>query len=710
MKRFAIIISALFLLFPQISAQVRSTSLPACESNCDIYQVREFHSDSYGAIFRIYATGKGSATSYHLEKDLTLTAYDKNRNKLGEYYPSSLLAIEHDNTARVLGFNQNYSYDPTKKYLDLAIIFPSVPSGTAYVTVKEPGAGGWYWKNIATSPDRGSSRYSEPLCIIHSVKHRLVKTDNGEQLRFTVDATLTGCRGKTVWFAAFPRCKDYDGSYFPIENNPALSNVNSHGRVYAISDSYTVTQDQKRFQGVTLDVPSRRIPRLKGEESYYTLISVETDGDNVKMSPDHPQPRYHYQINWPSDKKWYKQTFTPEEMYNLRWTSTFDEYDSLDWIEAAANAGLVDAISMMASLYTWGERIPASLEKAEYWERKYVQKVPYSGMVDNSCRIDRINALKRFRAHNTRLSADDYYYLAQIIQEGWYGETKDVDRALCYMETAYRMNTTVSADDLADFYDEIAFSYILDEEYEKAMEMGMNAIRLTGNREVTQTTGESVCNVGWGHENDGRYRDAFNCYRVGAAFGSSLATAELARCYANGIYVGRDIDKAFALIKTAKELGYDDPNNRYWTYKRQIDDRDYAAYADWQRDAQDHYKRENKGSTLAGLVVVGALVAGVVALVANAGDSSSSSSSSSYSSSSSSSSSSYSSSYSSSSSGSSMSLCPDCSGRGMMNCIWCYGSGILKGGWFESDQVCYHCNGTGQKWCWHCNGKGSRKN
>ena len=709
MRRCVFIILSVLLLSPSMTAQVRSSNNPTCESNCDIYKVREFHSDQYGSLFRLYATSTGKAQNYWFNKDLLLVAYDRNHNRIGQYSPNSLLAIENDNSARVLAFGDRYSYDPQKSYLDIAILFPSVPSSTAYVSVIEPSADnvtGWYWKNVATSSSRSTSS-SEPFYIIHSVKHRFVKTDEGEQLRFTVDATITGCKGKSVYFTAFPYRRYDDGSAMSVHNNTALSNVNTNGMVYASSKSFTCSNDQVRWKDITLDVPARRVSHLKGTENYYVVIRVVTGNDNMKINPDHPQPKYYFSINWPSDNKYNDEKLNSSQMYAMAHRAN-DAFTRVDWLEAAGKGGNIDAMRELTTMYKagYGDEIRPSLSKAEYWTKQYVAKVPYSGLVNNAQMLDEINALKRFRAGNKNLSALDYYHLAYVFQEGDFGETKNTDRALLFMEKAYRMGEDVDSDDLAEFYDEVAFDYVLNNQLDKAMDMGMNAIRLTGSTDITKSSGEGTYWEGYQeYEKNGDYRKAFDFYRVGAAFGSDLATAALARYYAEGIYVSPDIDKAFALIKSAKQLGYKDPNNRYDAYQRRINERNYAYYDNWQREAQNHYKQENR-NLVAGLVVTGAIIAGIVSLVSNAGRSSSSSSS--YSSSSSSNRSSYSSSSSSSysSSSSSSHVCPDCTGRGMMNCMWCHGRGYTSG-FFSGDEVCFRCEGSGRLWCWHCNGKGS---
>lgn len=328
-----------------------------------------------------------------------------------------------------------------------------------------------------------------------------------------------------------------------------------------------------------------------------------------------------------------------------------------------------------------------------------------------------IRAVDKFKT-SERLSGEDKFFLASAFEYGHLGMPCDLDRAVLLYEesvSGYRQG----GEDVAIKLGLIGLSFVSDySDYDRAYIVGKKAIAIGekyGNADevglgiyyYTEWPGDDICAVGKQREARGELKDAFCCYYVGSSYGSGSATAELARCYADGIAVNRNIDMAYDLMVTATRMGYVDSERRSDAYARRINQRNAAIYAEKQRQEEEKYLRQRNASVME-VVAVGAVIAGIVALVGKAFTSSSSSSVSSSYSPPSYSSSSYSSS--SSSSSSSYSICPDCSGRGMMNCIYCYGSGIIKGGMFSSDEVCFSCKGTGTKWCWHCGGKGSKKN
>lgn len=347
-----------------------------------------------------------------------------------------------------------------------------------------------------------------------------------------------------------------------------------------------------------------------------------------------------------------------------------------------------------------------SLDKAQF--NKWINELEKYDSERAETFKKEVKAIDKHKA-GKRLSSEDKYYLADAFQYGHLGIPRNLDVAVTLLEestTGFREGR----EDVAMAMGWIGFDYVREfSDYERAYNLGRKAIAIgqkygdaeeigLGKYFYTEWPGADMCGHGRQLEAKGKLKDAFCCYYVGASYGSGSAAAELARCYADGIGVNRDIDMAYTLMVTAVTLGYDDVERRSDEYARRINQRNAAIYAERQRQAEERYKRENTSSVV-GAVVAGAIVVGIGALIGKAFSSAASSSGSSYSSSSSSSS------YSSSGT---VSLCPDCSGRGMMNCVWCHGTGIIKGGWFESDDVCFSCKGAGQVWCWHCNGKGSR--
>ena len=631
----------LLLSVPELSAQMRSASNPGCSSNCEILRVSQFYCDQSESWLRLSHLPFDKSSRYWVNSGIKLVAYDRNHTCLGEYTARSFVAINDNNVARDLSFGTKYSYTPGKEYDDLAFVFPPIPSNSAYVSVIEPdstGGEGWYWKDIPVSSQSRSSYSSQPVFEVHSVKHRIVNTEDGEQLRFTIDVTVSGCRGKKLLFSAFLYRKNSDGTYSNDQNNVALSQVNEKGYVYALSPEVSCNSDRQRFQGINLDVPTRRISHLTGSEDYYVAVQTHIDNGFAKNSPDKPQRRYQFSLNWQKDNKYNSDKYTADQMYNLS-ESLHDGYQKLDWLEAAANAGHIDAIKSMHVIYTSGypfiKELRPNLDKAEYWAKKYVAKKPYSGLVDNSCILEGINALRKYRSGRGGLTASDYYYLAEIVEDGDYGEPKNLDLAITFMEKAAGMGDPDAQEDLADFIGGIAFDYFLDDDFDNAYRVADRAIRMSGNYEPTSFCGDLICSNGQDYERGGESRNAYECYRLGSAFGSGIATAELARCYAEGIYVLRDWDKAFALIKTAKALGYNDTQGRYYEYQRRINERNSALYANQQQRAEEQFKRQNS-SSIGGWLVLGAVVAGIAALCSSDSGSSSSYSSSSSSSSSSS--------------------------------------------------------------------------
>ena len=319
---------------------------------------------------------------------------------------------------------------------------------------------------------------------------------------------------------------------------------------------------------------------------------------------------------------------------------------------------------------------------------------------------DVVNAYQKYKK-GKRLSAEEEYYLAEVYLNGYFGERFDPQRYLSLINSAAKRG-----DDYAQYdvelgvpFAHLASEYLFMDDLERTRYYGQKAIQISGDFRETEGIGLVCANRALNARISRNYKLAYTYARLGADMGNASATAELALCYGYGYGVAKDIDKAYALLRTAREMPYysfyDEYERAYTAFGRQTNSSRLSAINTAQYNAENNLMRSassnNSSSILRTFVASALVVAGIVAVceaLAPKSTSSSSSSSNSY--------------YTSLSSSNSVSLCPDCSGRGMMNCVWCYGTGIIKGGLLSHDETCFHCEGRGQEWCWHCSGRGSR--
>ena len=330
---------------------------------------------------------------------------------------------------------------------------------------------------------------------------------------------------------------------------------------------------------------------------------------------------------------------------------------------------------------------------------------------------DVIEAYSKYKSRK-RLTADEEYYLAEVFLEGYFGESFNPKKYLSLLNSAANRGSKEARYDIETGYPfaNLANVYFDLDNYKLTRYYAEKAIELSGDYRGLSGIGVVCANRSYNAILEDNYQTAYLYARLGADMGDYSALANLAICYTGGYGVTKDIDKAYALMKIAKDHNYgfwtrnelsDKYDYLYDTLERHVNRTRLSKIQTAQNNAERNLNRtatSNSSERLRTVVALGCVIAGIVA-ICDAIDLPSPSSSSSSSSSYSSGTSSY---YSSLSASNSVSICPDCSGRGMMNCVWCYGSGVQKGGWFSSDEICWHCDGAGKTWCWHCNGKGSR--
>lgn len=307
-----------------------------------------------------------------------------------------------------------------------------------------------------------------------------------------------------------------------------------------------------------------------------------------------------------------------------------------------------------------------------------------------------------------RLKATDEYYLAEVYLYGYFGERFNPQKYLSLVNSAANRGDEDAQYDVEEGipFAQIAGEYLLSDLVDPARYWGLKAIEIKGDFSHTEFLGLICANRALNFRIGRNYKLAYEYARLGGELGNANATAELALCYGNGYGVLKDVDKAYALMKTARQMhprgyGLSDPKGEYEraysTFARQTSSNRLSSIQRAQNNAENNLKRSASASSSQSMrmfIATACVVAGVVAICEAFAPKSSSHSSDSY--------------YTSLSASNSISICPDCTGRGMENCVWCSGSGIIKGGFFSNDHECSYCNGKGQVWCWHCNGRGSR--
>ena len=119
----------------------------------------------------------------------------------------------------------------------------------------------------------------------------------------------------------------------------------------------------------------------------------------------------------------------------------------------------------------------------------------------------------------------------------------------------------------------------------------------------------------------GQNKAAYDRFLLGMEFGNGTAAAELALCYGEGRCVTKDIDKAYALMQTARTMrGYYDTKgdyeSAYNSYGRQINARNLSTIQSKQKNAENQYKSYNSSSSssLSPFIKTAAIIAGICAI------------------------------------------------------------------------------------------------
>ncbi|MBQ9153547.1 MAG: sel1 repeat family protein [Solobacterium sp.] len=261
-----------------------------------------------------------------------------------------------------------------------------------------------------------------------------------------------------------------------------------------------------------------------------------------------------------------------------------DETKAFEWMKLAADQGLKSAEASLAKMYCWGIGTETDYELAVEYAERALEAFPDNAdllSTRNTAqeKLDReyADAEARYNEAAGCVEAQEYdrafeLYL-ELAKEGWtsamanlagmYGEgigtDPDPEQALYWLEQAAEGGDAFACRQLA-------VSYFTGEgalrDDEKAMHWIRTAMELDPENEeyrnIFQGMGTDLLNEGMEHIGREEYEEAYHCFLYSAETGEPAAMNNLSVMYADGSYVNRDPDQAFAWLKKAAEAGFAD--------------------------------------------------------------------------------------------------------------------------------------------------------
>lgn len=229
-----------------------------------------------------------------------------------------------------------------------------------------------------------------------------------------------------------------------------------------------------------------------------------------------------------------------------------------------------------------------------------------------------------------RLSPEEEYYLAEVYLEEYFGERFNPQKYWDLINSAAKRGFEDAQDEIDEgwIYRSLADAYFFRDDFERTRYYAQKAINKSGSFKCTEGLG-FICAA---HAADARftkkYIKAHEYAVLGTELGNAEATAELALCFGYGYGVPKDVDKAYALMETARDMDlslfvrgtYDDHEDyirAYDAFERQVNNNRLSKIQVSQKKSQNEFCRSassNSSSNFKAILVIGSVIAGIAAI------------------------------------------------------------------------------------------------